>query len=89
MQYAVRTRTQVLNDPGMLNRIMAGDDSAPVREVPTVAGMLVLHAGSVSLHRVTPTVGTVPRVNATLTFNSLPGVTLNEYTRRVHFGRLR
>ncbi|MGK5728123.1 hypothetical protein [Streptomyces sp. URMC 124] len=64
MQYAVRSRDQVLHDPDMLDRIMAGDPSIPVRDLPTTPGMLVLHAGSISMHRVTPTAGTVPRFNA-------------------------
>ncbi|MBH1936190.1 hypothetical protein I5Q34_18250 [Streptomyces sp. AV19] len=89
LQYAVRCREQVLRDQEVLDRIMAGDPSIPVREVATVPGRLVLHAGNVSMHRVTPTAGSVPRVNATLTFNSRPGVMLSDHIRRMHFGRLR
>jgi hypothetical protein len=87
LQYALRTRDNMLREPDMLSRITAGDPSIPVRELPVNPGMLVLHAGSVSLHRVTPTRGDIPRVSGTLTFNSAPGRTLNEYTRRLHFGR--
>lgn len=87
LQYVTRSREQMLQDPGMLDSIKAGDPSIVIRDLPTVPGTIVLHAGSISMHRVTPSAGPVPRVNATLTFNSRPGVTLNEYTRMLHFGR--
>ncbi|MEU1677253.1 hypothetical protein ABZ752_35275 [Streptomyces roseifaciens] len=87
LQYALRSRDRVRRDPDAFRRITAEDPAAPLRHLPTASGTLVLHAGSVSMHRVTPVRGRTPRINATLTFNSKPGQTLNEYTRRLHFGR--
>ena len=87
LQYVVRARDQMLRDPKMIERIAAGDPSIEIRELATIPGTLVLHAGNISMHRVTPTHGPVPRVNATLAFNSKPGAQLNEYTRMLHFGR--
>ncbi|MFI9366775.1 hypothetical protein ACIG5E_37885 [Kitasatospora sp. NPDC053057] len=87
LQYAVRSRTQVRHSPDLLRRIVTGDRGVPVTEVPTAAGTLAVHAGSISMHRVTPVVGDTARVSAVLTYNSRPGQTLNPYTRQIHYGR--
>ncbi|MBZ4018769.1 2OG-Fe(II) oxygenase [Streptomyces purpurogeneiscleroticus] len=89
LEYVPRSRTGAEQDPAVLRAIAAGERRPEIHELPTVPGMLVLHSGSVSLHRVTPVQGGTPRVSATMSYNSTPGGQLNEYTRSLYFGRAR
>jgi hypothetical protein len=51
------------------------------------AGALVLFRGRTALHRVTPVEGARPRLIAVLSYDTRPGVTLTEHTRRIFYGR--
>ncbi|KAL6069719.1 ArpA protein [Balamuthia mandrillaris] len=57
------------------------------RRLPMEPGTLLLFCGRNSLHRVTEVQGSVPRVLAVLSYETKPGVMLNEYTRLKFFGR--
>ncbi|MGW0396051.1 HalD/BesD family halogenase [Streptomyces sp. NPDC003042] len=87
LQYVARSRSELAQDHTLLREIAAGRRHAVARDLPTVPGTLVLHAGRVSMHRVTPVRGPDPRISATLSYNTAPGLRLNEYTRRLYFGR--
>ncbi|MFC5143531.1 hypothetical protein [Streptomyces aureoversilis] len=87
LQYVPRSRTQLTQNHRALREIAAGRRHALTRDLPTVPGTFVLHAGRVSMHRVTPVHGPDPRISATLSYNISPGLRLNEYTRRLYFGR--
>jgi hypothetical protein len=53
------------------------------------AGSLVFFAGRLSLHRVSPVKGPVPRINAILTYETEVGRTANAYSLKKFFGRLK
>lgn len=58
-----------------------------IRRLNITPGALVFFCGRHSLHRVTKVTGDTPRVMAILSFETRPGVELNDYTRLKFFGR--
>ena len=63
-------------------------DRSGVVQVPGVsAGSLVFFNGRHSLHRVSPVVGSTPRINAILTYETQAGQKLNAYGAKTFFGR--
>lgn len=58
-----------------------------VRTLDMDAGALVLFRGRYALHRVAPVAGARPRLIAVLSYDTRPGVTLSEHTRRIFYGR--
>ncbi len=56
--------------------------------LPIEPGTLVLFRGRNSLHRVTPTMGKIPRYLAVLAYNGKPGVRLSENARQTFYGRV-
>jgi len=81
---AIRT-TQNENYPAIAEALSgAGRD---IRQLAIAAGTLVLFRGRYSLHRVTPVVGSRPRLIAVLSYDTRPGVMLTEHTRRLFYGR--
>ena len=51
-------------------------------------GTLVLFRGRNSIHRVTPTIGSLTRILVVLAYNNAPGISLSEAARMTFFGRL-
>jgi alkylated DNA repair dioxygenase AlkB len=51
-------------------------------------GMLVFFCGHCNMHRVTTVTGDKPRIISILSYETRPGVMLNEYTRMKFYGRL-
>lgn len=87
LQYVARSRTELTPDHTLLREIATSRRHALARDLPTVPGTLVPHAGRVSMHCVTRVHGPDPRISATLSYNTAPGLRLNEYTLRLYFGR--
>jgi len=80
-----------LRSPGHENhaavaRLLQGDATGVIR-APSGPGTLAFFRGRHSIHRVTPIVGDVLRVNAVYSFADQPGQRLNELTQRMFYGR--
>ncbi|GHP09390.1 hypothetical protein PPROV_000812500 [Pycnococcus provasolii] len=80
-----RPANDASEDAALVKRVLSGEQKPEQANVR--AGSLVLIRGNEHLHRVTPVHGVLPRVLAVLSYESTPGVTLNEYTRLKFFGR--
>lgn len=73
------------NEPGVL-AVLRGDHHA-VETLATAPGTLALFHGHHALHRVTPVVGTRPRINTVLTYGEQPDMTLSPLTQKLFYGR--
>ncbi|NQE34142.1 hypothetical protein E5S67_01865 [Microcoleus sp. IPMA8] len=87
LEYVPCSRSEVEEDTEALAKIIRGDRHSLTKDLPTIPGVFVLHSGKLSMHRVTPVEGTIPRISATMSFNRTPNFQLNEYTRQLYFGR--
>lgn len=87
LEYVPCCRSEVEGDTEALARIIRGDRHSLTKDLPTIPGVFVLHSGKLSMHRVTPVEGNIPRISATMSFNRTPNFQLNEYTRQLYFGR--
>jgi len=74
-----RPANDASEDAALVKRVLSGEQKPEQANVR--AGSVVLIRGNEHLHRVTPVHGVLPRVLAVLSYESTPGVTLNEYTR--------
>ncbi len=63
------------------------DGEADVQELSFEPGDLVLFRGRNSMHRVTPSRGSVPRVLVVFAYNTEPGVGLSESAKLTFYGR--
>lgn len=63
-----------------------GRDSQPL-QLPTAPGTLALFRGRHALHRVTPVVGDVARMNTVLSYGATPDMCLTEATQKLFYGR--
>jgi hypothetical protein len=68
-------------------RVLAGDAPELVTTVPMTPGTLMLFEGRWSLHRVTPVVGSTPRLVALFGYDTKPGTMSSELLRLVRYGR--
>ena len=73
------------NYPGVQQVLHGGCDG--VRRLPASPGTLAVFRGQHALHRVTPVSGPRPRINSVLTYGQHPGMTLNEVTQKLFYGR--
>jgi hypothetical protein len=87
LEYVPCSRSEIEKDTEALTRMIKGERHSLTKDLPTIPGVLVLHSGKVSVHRVTPVEGNTPRISATMSFNRTPNFQLNEYTRQLYFGR--
>lgn len=73
------------NKPGVAERILGStEDLIRLRSEP---GTLSMFRGRDSMHRVTPVVGALPRINAVLAYSEQPGDKMNTHTQRLFYGR--
>jgi hypothetical protein len=68
-------------------RVLDGDRDG-VKVLRQGVGALVLFRGRRAIHRVTPVEGARPRLVAVLSYDTEPGVMLNEHNRRLFYGRV-
>jgi 2OG-Fe(II) oxygenase superfamily len=73
------------NEHGVLD-VMKGDHGA-VETLATAPGTLALFHGHHAMHRVTPVMGSRPRINAVLTYGEQPDMTLSPLTQKLFYGR--
>ena len=74
-----------MNFPGV-EAVLQGK-RAPTH-LPIRPGTLVLFRGRNALHRVTPTIGAIPRYLVVLAYNGEPGISLSETARQTFYGRI-
>jgi len=70
-----------------VSMILNNPASSSIINLDIQSGSLVLFRGKDSLHRVTKVIGKKERIIAVLSFETKPGVVLNEYTRMKFYGR--
>jgi hypothetical protein len=70
-----------------IRNILQGNLSGVVTVDGIQPGSLIIFAGLQSLHRVTTITETPPRINAILTYETMPGQKLNDYSLQKFFGR--
>ena len=85
-EFVPMLRTPEDANPDGVRRLLAGDRSG-VRTMSGEAGTLALFRGHWSPHRVTPTVGATPRVNAVLSYAQTPDARLSASGQRLFYGR--
>lgn len=73
-------------DGDALRATLAGHGPPPQR-LATAAGTLAVFRGRDALHRVTPVIGTRPRINAVLTYGEQPNMVLTPVTQMLFYGR--
>ncbi len=71
-----------------VERVLDGDASEQIHELPIEPGTLVLFRGRDSLHRVTKVQGDTARMLVVLAYNEKPGVELSKEARMTFFGRI-
>jgi hypothetical protein len=86
-EYVPHARTDADTGFSMVTRAFDGDQSV-IRTLEQGPGSLVLFRGRHSLHRVTAVQGETPRVIAVLVYDTVPGVKLTEFNRKLLYGRL-
>jgi hypothetical protein len=80
----IRTRDDERYDD--VGAVLAGNREGVVR-VPMEPGTLMLFEGRHSIHRVTPIVGSMPRLVALLAYDTAPGTQSSELLKLVRYGR--
>lgn len=87
-EYVPALRTD--DDPNYagIEAVLQGRDRAAVKIQASAPGTFALFHGRHALHRVTPVVGTKPRINSVLTYGDHPGMTLNPLTSELFYGRV-
>ena len=71
----------------VLNGEQRAGTESPVKTLRFDPGALVLFRGRNSMHRVTPSRGTVPRVLVVFAYNTEPGIGLSEAAKLTFYGR--
>ncbi|HEX9353985.1 MAG TPA: hypothetical protein VF933_09235 [Streptosporangiaceae bacterium] len=69
-----------------VRRLLQGDRSG-VRAMSGAAGTLTLFRGHLSPHHVTAVTGSLPRINAVLSYATAPGAQLSDHTKQLFYGR--
>ena len=73
------------NYPGV-QKVLHGNGDGVLR-LPSSPGTLAVFRGQHALHRVTPVIGSRPRINSVLTYGEHPGMKLTELTQKLFYGR--
>ena len=69
-----------------VQKILHGNGDGVLR-LPSSPGTLAVFRGQHALHRVTPVIGSRPRINSVLTYGEHPGMKLTEVTQKLFYGR--
>jgi hypothetical protein len=69
-----------------VRRLLQGDRSG-LRAMSSADGTLALFRGHLSPHHVTTVIGSVPRINAVLSYAPAPGARLSDHTKQLFYGR--
>jgi hypothetical protein len=69
-----------------VRRLLQGDRSG-LRSMSGAAGTLLLFRGHLSPHHVTTITGSIPRINAVLSYAPAPGARLSDHTKQLFYGR--
>ncbi len=85
-EYVPNLRTPQDENYPAVGRLLQGD-MTDVVHLPSRAGTLAFFRGRHSIHRVTPIVGDVLRINAVLAFADKPDQRLNVLTQQMFYGR--
>jgi hypothetical protein len=85
-EYVPMLRSADDPNPDGVRALLSGD-RAGVCELSPAPGTLALFRGRLSPHRVTPISGSIPRINAVLSYASKPDAMLSAAARRIFFGR--
>jgi hypothetical protein len=85
-EYVYNLRSAADENYDEVGKVLRGDRSR-VQVLNTPAGSLVLFEGRYTIHRVTHIRGSQTRIMALLGYADKPGVTSNEYLRRIRYGR--
>lgn len=85
-EYVPNLRSEHDENYPAVGRLLEGD-MADVIHLPSTAGTLAFFRGRHSIHRVTPIVGDVLRINAVLAFADKPDQRLNALTQQMFYGR--
>ncbi len=72
---------------GVVEAILDGAAPGRIRSLAFDPGALVMFRGRNSMHRVTPSRGTVPRVLVVFAYNTEPGIGLSESAKMTFYGR--
>lgn len=83
-EYVVNSRSEKDPNYNTVAKILAG--SFQTEQLEAEGGSLIIFRGNKSIHRVCP-VTEGERITAILTYESKPGIQMNEYTREKFFGR--
>jgi hypothetical protein len=85
-EYAPMLRSVDDPNPEGVRRLLTGDRTA-VHTMSGDAGTLALFRGRLSPHRVTPIVGSTPRINAVLSYAQIPDARMSVSGQRLFYGR--
>lgn len=70
-----------------VQRALQGDATGQLL-LPSAPGTLAFFHGRNAMHRVTPVIGAIPRINSVLTYGERSDMKLNELTSRLFYGRV-
>jgi len=84
--YHPALRTEHEENYPAVQKILQGASDGVIR-LPSSPGTLAVFRGQHALHRVTPVVGALPRINSVLTYGENPGMKLTELTQKLFYGR--
>jgi hypothetical protein len=84
-EYVPRIRSASDENLAAVRALLDGERSG-VLAMSSKPGTLALFQGRYSIHRVSPVLGTRPRINAVLAYASEPGHTMNAITRDLFYG---
>jgi hypothetical protein len=89
-EFELHFRTRSDSDPWAFDQVKSivhNKALSPVMKSDPGPGSLVLFAGKHNLHRVTPIMSNVPRINAIVHFERTAGMKLSAYSLQKFFGR--
>jgi hypothetical protein len=86
-EVAPRIRTADNEHYDDVAKVLAGETERVVT-LPMTPGTLLVFAGRYSIHRVSPIIGTTPRLVALLGYDTKPGTMSSELLKEVRYGRV-
>jgi alkylated DNA repair dioxygenase AlkB len=85
-EYLAALRSSVDENYRAVEEVLRSRTTSAVR-LPAAPGTLALFRGHHALHRVTPVIGLLPRINSVLTYGERPDMRLNDLTSALFYGR--